>query len=132
MKKENIKWFIILHIIIVIISASSIISKTAGKYPFLSMKWILLYGCVVAILGFYAIAWQQVIKHLPLIVAYANKAVTTIWGLVWGLLITHEQITFQKVLGAAIVIVGVYFVVSGDEDVAGKPEEKIEEVKDNA
>ena len=97
MRKENIKWFIILHIIIVIISASSIIAKAAGNYPFLSFKWIMLYGCVVAILGFYAIAWQQVIKHLPLIVAYANKAVTTIWGLVWGLLITHEQITFQKV-----------------------------------
>lgn len=130
MKKDNIKWFIILHIIIVIISASSIVAKAAGKYPFLSIKWILLYGCVVGILGFYAIAWQQVIKHLPLIVAYANKAVTTIWGLVWGLLITHEQITLQKVIGAAIVIIGVYFVVSGDEEVTSKKDNKVEESKE--
>jgi len=115
--KDKIKWFVILHIIILIISASSIIAKSAGNYPFLSFDWILRYGCVVAILGFYAIAWQQVIKHLPLIVAYANKAVTTIWGLVWGLLITHESITPLKLIGAAVVILGVYFVVTGDEDV---------------
>ena len=131
MKKENVKWFIILHIIILIISASSIVAKTAGKYPFLSPKWILLYGTVVAILGFYAIAWQQVIKHLPLIVAYANKAVTTIWGLVWGYFLFHESITLQKLIGAAVVILGVYFVVTGDEDVTGK-NEKDKEVKDNA
>ncbi len=115
--KDKIKWFIILHIIILIISASSIVAKSAGQYQFLSFDWILRYGCVVAILGFYAIAWQQVIKHLPLIVAYANKAVTTIWGLVWGLLITNEKITPLKIVGAAVVILGVYFVVTGDEEV---------------
>ncbi len=131
MKKDNAKWFVILHIIIVIISASSIISKTAGKYPFLSMKWIMLYGAVVCILGFYALAWQQVLKHLPLIVAYANKAVTTIWGLVWGYFVFQESITIQKILGAAVVILGVYLVVTGDEDSSAK-KGKNEEVKENA
>ncbi len=120
--KDKIKWFVILHIIILIISASSIIAKSAGNYPFFSFDWILRYGCVVAILGFYAIAWQQVIKHLPLIVAYANKAVTTIWGLVWGLFITNESITPLKLVGAGVVILGVYFVVTADEDVNSKKE----------
>ncbi len=127
--KDKIKWFVILHIIIIIISASSIISKDAGNYAFLSWDWILRYGCVVAILGFYAIAWQQVLKHLPLIVAYANKAVTTIWGLVWGYLITHEEITPMKIIGAAVVILGVYFVVTGDEEATNNKENK--EVKAN-
>ena len=131
MKKENIKWFIFLHIIILFISISGICAKTAAKYDFLSLNWIIFYGLVICILGFYAIAWQQVIKRLPLIVAYANKAVTTIWGLVWGFLIFHEKITPLKVIGAAIVIVGVYFVVTGDEDVTGNTEEK-QEVEKNA
>ena len=131
MKKENIKWFVFLHVIILFISLSGICSKTAAQYDFLSFKWIIFYGLVICILGFYAIAWQQVIKHLPLIVAYANKAVTTIWGLVWGFLIFHERITPLKVIGAAVVIVGVYFVVTGDEDVTGKADEK-KEVEKNA
>ena len=115
--KDKIKWFVILHMIILVYSLNSICSKTAAQYDFLSFKWIIFFGIVICILGFYAIAWQQVLKHLPLITTYANKAVTTLWGLVWGFIVFHEQITIQKVVGAAIVIVGVYLVVSGDESV---------------
>ncbi|MBR1622939.1 MAG: DMT family transporter [Pseudobutyrivibrio sp.] len=113
--KDKIKWFIILHIIIFIYSINSISAKTAAQYDFLSPKWMIFYGIVICILGFYAIAWQQVLKHLPLITTYANKAVTTMWGLVWGFLIFHEKITPLKVLASAIVIFGVYLVGSGDE-----------------
>ena len=49
---------------------------------------------MVAILGIYAIGWQQVIKRMPLTTAYANKAVTLVWGLVWGLLLFHEQLNY--------------------------------------
>ncbi len=115
--KEKIKWFFVLHMIIIVYSISGICSKTAAQYDFLSFKWIIFYGIVICILGFYALAWQQVLKHLPLITTYANKAVTTLQGLVWGFIVFHEQITIQKVVGAAIVIVGVYLVVSGDESV---------------
>jgi drug/metabolite transporter (DMT)-like permease len=120
MKKDTIKWFAILHVIILIFSVNSICSKMASGYEFLSFKWIIFYGLVVCILGFYAIAWQQVLKHLPLITTYANKAATTIWGLIWGALIFGEQITVQKIIGAIVVIIGVYLVVSGDEEVNGK------------
>lgn len=129
MKKDTIKWFIILHIIILIYSLSGISSKTAAGYDFLSLQWIFFYGLVVCILGFYAIAWQQVLKHLPLITTYANKAVTTIWGLIWGLIVFGEAITPQKVIGAAVVIFGVYLVVSGDAEVNSNNDQ---EVKKNA
>lgn len=129
MKKDTIKWFAFLHCIILIFSMSSISSKMASQNDFLSPKWIIFYGIVICILGFYAIAWQQVLKHLPLITTYANKAVTTIWGLVWGYFIFNEEITVQKIIGAVVVIFGVYLVVSGDEAVNAK---KDEEVKENA
>ncbi|WP_044935379.1 transporter [Pseudobutyrivibrio sp. LB2011] len=129
MKKDTIKWFAILHVIILIFSVNSICSKMASGYEFLSFKWIIFYGLVVCILGFYAIAWQQVLKHLPLITTYANKAATTIWGLIWGALIFGEQITVQKIIGAIVVIIGVYLVVSGDEEVNGKASK--EEVSSN-
>ena len=129
MKKDTIKWFAILHVIILIFSVNSICSKFASQNEFLSPKWILFYGIVICILGFYAIAWQQVLKHLPLITTYANKAATTIWGLIWGFIVFGEQITIQKVIGAIVVIIGVYLVVSGDEEVNGKASK--EEVSSN-
>lgn len=131
MKKETIKWFAILHVIILIFSVNSICSKTAAQYEFLSPRWILFYGIVVCILGFYAIAWQQVLKHLPLITTYANKAATTIWGLIWGAIIFKESITLPKIIGAIVVIIGVYLVVSGDEEVISS-KDKAKEGKNNA
>ncbi len=132
MKKDTVKWFAILHVIILIFSVSSICSKTAAQYDFLSPKWILFYGMVVCILGFYAIAWQQVLKHLPLITTYANKAATTIWGLIWGYVIFAERITLLKVVGAIVVIIGVYLVVSGDEEINTNKTEIEQEAKKNA
>ena len=127
--KDKIKWFCILHIIILIFSVNEICSKMASQNEFLSPKWILFYGLVIVLLGFYAIAWQQVLKHLPLITAYANKAVTTIWGLIWGYLVFKEQITVAKVVGAGVIILGVYLVVSGDADNTENTKEEIEDVK---
>ena len=66
-------------------------------------------------LGFYAIVWQQIIKHLPLNTAYANKAVTIIWGILWGFLFFDEQIKWNMIVGAVVVIIGVILVVMADE-----------------
>ena len=49
-----------------------------------------------------AIGWQQVIKRIPLTTAFANKAVTVVWGLVWGALFFREAVTPGKLLGAAL------------------------------
>ena len=38
---------------------------------------------------------------------YANKAVTVIWGMIWGVLFFRERITFSKVLGAVFVMAGI-------------------------
>ena len=70
---------------------------------------------VLFILALYAIGWQQVIKRLPLITAYASKAVTVIWGVVWGMLVFKEHITFTNVIGAVVIIGGILLVVSEEE-----------------
>ena len=59
------------------------------------------------ILFIYAIGWQQVIKRIPLTTAYANKAVTTIWGTIWGVLLFHEGFSAGKLAGIAIIISGI-------------------------
>lgn len=132
-QKETVKWFVVLHAIILIFSINSICSKAAGtalgRQDY--VRVLLFYGVVICILGFYAIAWQQVLKHLPLITAYANKAVTTLWGLIWGYIIFGEKVTLTKIIGAAIVIFGVYLVVTGDESVQLSAKRNIKEDKIN-
>ena len=110
----KIKNLFVLHLILVLFSVTSIFSKLAANEEFLSFKFILFYGLVILCLFIYAIAWQQIIKRMPIVTAYANKAVTVIWGIVFGRLIFGEEITLPKIIGAVIIIAGVYLVVSGD------------------
>ena len=80
-----------------------------------SFWWIFWYALVLLNLGVYAIVWQQIIKHLPLTTAYANKAIGIVWGILWGILIFHEQLKWNMIVGAIIVIIGVIVVVKSDE-----------------
>lgn len=101
-----------------IYSINSIVAKLAsGREPF-SFSFLVLYGLELVILGIYAILWQQVIKKFELSVAYANKAVTLIWGMLWGALIFKEQITFAKVAGILLVVTGIVILNSGKEQKA--------------
>lgn len=106
--------FFFLHALLAIFSFNGVFSKLASQHPFLSARFILLYGCGIAFLGVYAIGWQQVIKHLPLTTAYANRAVTVIWGIIWGVLLFHEQLNAPKILGAFIVLAGVVLYALAD------------------
>lgn len=112
------KDILMLQIVFFIYSINSITAKFAsGKEPF-SVPFLILYGLEVVILGVYAILWQQVIKKFELSVAYANKAVTLIWGMIWGALIFKEQITFAKVAGILLVVAGIIILNSGKEQKA--------------
>ena len=115
MDKSKIRSYILLHIIVLIYSMSSILTKKAALAEFLSMRFIILYGLVLVCMGVYALVWQQVIKNLPLNVAFANKSVTIIWGMVWGCIFFHESITPKMIIGALIVITGVIMVITGGE-----------------
>ena len=112
--KKNFKIYFALHMILLLYSVSSVFSKMAAGQTFLSVRFCLYYAGIIAILGVYAIAWQQIIKRLPLTAAFANKAVTVVWGIVWGALFFREAITVGKVIGAALIIAGIV-VFSGGE-----------------
>lgn len=116
MKIGKIKTIFALHLMLMIYSMSGICSKKAAGIPFLSKEFCLYYGIIIALLGFYAIGWQQIIKRLPLTTAFANKAVTVVWGIIWGLLFFHESITIGKVIGAIFVIMGVVIYSYADRE----------------
>ncbi len=108
---KKIKPFIILHLILLMNSLGGICSKTAAGKPFLSFEFCLFYGIMLLILAVYALLWQQVLKMLPLNVAYANKSVAMIWGALWGVLFFNETITLSNIIGGVIVLAGVTLMV---------------------
>lgn len=107
--------YLTLHILLFFYSLGGICSKLAGGERFFSFKFCLFYGLVVFILAVYAVAWQQVLKNFELSTAFSNKAVTVIWGMVFGSLLFNEKITWNMIVGAVIVIFGVIMVVKSDE-----------------
>lgn len=112
MKKT--KTLLLLHLMLMIYSMSAICSKMAARQEFLSIKFCIFYGIVILLLVFYAVGWQQIIKRLPLTTAFANKAVTVIWGIVWGIIFFKEPITPGKIIGAIMVIGGIVIYALAD------------------
>ena len=105
--KTTLRSYIALHLFLMVYSAGGIVSKLAAGKRFLSFDFVIFYSLEVIILAFYAIGWQQFIKRMPLSVAYANKAVTVVWGCIWGMLIFHEHLTVGRIVGAMLVLAGV-------------------------
>ena len=114
--KKNYKVYILLHILLLVYSFSGVLSKLASGENFLSIKFCLYYGSIIFLLGIYAIFWQQIIKRLDLTMAYANRAVAVVWGILWGFLLFSESITIGKIVGALLIIAGiVLFCFSNSE-----------------
>ena len=123
---------IILHLFLAVYSLTGVASKCAAGYEFMSFEFLFYYGIVLFGLFLYAVAWQQIIKHMPLISAYANRGVTVIWGIMWGYFIFDEKITIRKIVGALIIICGIVFIVTEDareetEEAKSRSEDGIEQ-----
>lgn len=114
MNIQHLKPYFELHFLLMVYSLSSVCSKLAGNQEFLSLPFCLSYGCVLILLLFYAIGWQQIIKRLPLTTAFSNKAVTVVWGIIWGAVFFQEPITIKKVIGAVLIIAGVVLYARAD------------------
>lgn len=107
--KQTIKALIALHVMLMFYSMSGVCSKIAAHEKFMNYKFCLCYAIIIGLLAVYAVVWQQIIKKTPLTTAYANKAITIVWGIVWGKIFYQEAISFGKIIGAILVIVGVVF-----------------------
>ncbi len=113
------RWFLLLHAALLLFSCTGVLSKSAAARPFLSLPFILFYGGMFVVLGIYAVLWQQVLKHLPVTLAYTNKAVTVVWGMLFGMLVFHEHISPRQLFGAVVVISGCVLYVLADREAGG-------------
>ena len=102
-----------MHLLLLVYSLCSIFSKNAAHEPFLSLMFILLYLRNARYSFIYAVGWQQILKRLSLSMAFANKANHGDRGMVWGFFI-GSLFPPLKILGAAMVIVGVVLYARAD------------------
>ncbi len=107
-----LKWFIFLHLSLIVNSLAGTASKLAAREKFLSFGFIFWYGVMLFITMAFAVAWQQILKHMSLTFAFTNKPITIIWGLIWGVTIFHETLSRNMIIGSAVILVGIIVGVS--------------------
>ena len=116
MIKTKIKNILMLESVFFIYSISSLFLKMATYNNPTILRTIIFYGISIIILGIYAIIWQQILKKLPLSVAFANKGAVIIWGMLWGTLIFNEKITIGMIIGSIIIIAGIVVMMTGEKE----------------
>lgn len=114
MKQLNIKSYVLLHVLFMVYSLSGVMSKLAAGQTFFSSRFFAYYCVSIFLMGVYAICWQQIIKRLSLLTAFSSKAVTVVWGMLWGAVLFQEKITLGKVVGAMFVLLGIVLFVQAD------------------
>jgi len=99
-----------MHLAFLVYCIYPLLGKFATRYELLSVRFVALYCVVFAVLFIYAILWQQVLKRIPLTTAIANKSVTIIWGMVFGLLFFGEGISPKMLAGSALILSGIFLL----------------------
>lgn len=111
----QLKKYLLLHLTVLFFSFTGVFSKLAsgcfsrnGLYdPMLYVYlFLMLLDCFL-----YALIWQKIIKHFDLNVAYANKNAYLIWSQLWAVLIFHETLSVQNIIGLLLVFFGVLVVI---------------------
>lgn len=113
MEVSKSKRFFWLYGALLVYSVSTICAKLASGQEKIG-KAVLFIGLEIVFLGIYAFIWQQVLKKFSLVTAISSKGIIVILNLIWSVLIFQETVTLCNILGAFIIIFGIWTVSSDD------------------
>ena len=105
--------YLLLQSAVFVYSINTICANMASAQQPLSFAFFAWLFAEVAVLGVYALLWQQAIKKIDLSVAYANKAVGLLWSLLWSVLLFHDSVTPKKLIAVGMVIAGTVIMNGG-------------------
>lgn len=111
---KEISKIIALLLINLLYASVGIFTKLASQQEFLSWAYIFSFSGAVAVIGIYAILWQQIIRKIELSTAYMFKGTTIIFTMLFAYWLFGEQITWNNIVGAAIIIIGIVLFARGD------------------
>ena len=116
----KIIWYISLVLINMLYACVSIFTKLASQQELMSWNYMLCLIGAVGVMGLYAMLWQQILKRIELSLAYMFKGT----GLIFVMLLAHvlfgEQITWNNVVGAIIIISGIVLFANSAEPIANR------------
>ena len=111
---KEISRIIALLLINLLYASVGIFTKLASRQEFLSWAYIFSFSGAVAVIGIYAILWQQIIRKIELSTAYMFKGTTIIFTMWFAHWLFGEQITWNNIIGALIIIIGIVLFARGD------------------
>ena len=88
-------------------ACTSIFTKMASQQEAMSWPYLLWIAGAIAIMGVYALLWQQVIKRMSLSASYMFKGTSLVFILLISALLFDEAITLNNMIGSAIIIFGI-------------------------
>lgn len=98
---------LLLIITFVVYSCSSIFSKSASLYDFLSLPYILNFSGVLCAMALYAVLWQRVLTFMELNKAFLCKSITLLLILALSYFFFNEPISLNNMIGAVLIIGGI-------------------------
>lgn len=110
-KNKKIKTYLILLLVNFLFSMVSIVVKYASIQQMFSTLYYVSIAAIIALLGAYAILWQQILKRVEITLAYMFRATGIIYVMLYSFFIFNESITWCNVIGASIIVTGIVFYV---------------------
>lgn len=86
-------------------------TRSAAEYDFISWQYILWFIGAVVVMGVYAVCWQQILRRTELSMAYMFKGMSIVFVMLLAYIFFDEAITWNNLLGAAIIILGIALYV---------------------
>lgn len=109
LKNLSIGSLILLIIAFLIYSTTGVFSKLTSAEEFLSFDYFAFLSLVLLAMGIYAFLWQIILKKLSLSQAFLFKSMTVVFALAFAYFLFDEKITWNNIIGACIIIVGIIF-----------------------
>lgn len=72
----------------------------------------------VGVMGLYAVLWQQILKRIELSLAYMFKGTSIVFVMLLAYILFGEQITWNNIIGAIIIISGIVLFAHSSEPIA--------------
>lgn len=85
----------------------TLFTKYASQHEFLSVAYCLGLAGAIAVMGAYAIGWQQILKRVELSTAYMFKGMSLIFIILFAFALFGEQITATNIIGAVVIVGGI-------------------------
>ena len=115
-KNHKLFSFLFMHITFLVYTLYPLMGKFSSQYALLSLPFISLYCLIFGVLAFYALLWQQVLKRFSLSTAIANKSITIVWGMIFGLIFFKEKISLKMLIGTICILLGIFLLSTEKEE----------------